>query len=387
MAERSSTDLLRLENKCLIGKLQLHNQNIRKTLSKIIPFAEQRIKNRNIAGVLRSNITKEAQHATQQTSHADHITNYNTKNSRYRSISQCDSIKNEYLLKHKTQNVGKHKLFFSTPKVTFESDLISSEHNHCPSRLRRTCNTAATDDELVTAEKNTRQQNRSTKKRSKNNHVRFPTKKEKETKDAKIDKSMLGYDWIANILDNDTNVDGFSDEFFENIKSFREKNLYECHKTSGFDTISTNPLARRSPSTPKAVDVGRNVVLPLSCSGGGSYVLSDRYNIIPLHGPYSTCSTCTSNQPSNDQLSTNYPGNGQSSKKENKYIRVSIPRASFESPYKLRPLRRNSFDPSESVALSTHCLAGWKNSKPFNSNNNIKIDLNSHAKENPILRK
>ena len=33
-------------------------------------------------------------------------------------------------------------------------------------------------------------------------------------------------------------------------------------------------------------------------------------------------------------------------------FRVSIPRSSLESPYRVRPHRRNSFDPSDSCALS-----------------------------------
>ena len=33
-------------------------------------------------------------------------------------------------------------------------------------------------------------------------------------------------------------------------------------------------------------------------------------------------------------------------------FRVSVPRSSLKSPYKLKPHRRKSFDPSDSVALS-----------------------------------
>lgn len=46
------------------------------------------------------------------------------------------------------------------------------------------------------------------------------------------------------------------------------------------------------------------------------------------------------------------------------WLRVTVPRSSLLSPYRLKPHRRNSFDPTDSVGLSSHCLAGWESSKP-----------------------
>ena len=46
------------------------------------------------------------------------------------------------------------------------------------------------------------------------------------------------------------------------------------------------------------------------------------------------------------------------------WLRVTVPRSSLLSPYRLKPHRRNSFDPTDSVGLSSHCLAGWESTKP-----------------------
>ena len=43
---------------------------------------------------------------------------------------------------------------------------------------------------------------------------------------------------------------------------------------------------------------------------------------------------------------------------------VSVPRSSLHSPYRFKPHRRASFDPTDAVSLSSHCLAGWESSKP-----------------------
>lgn len=42
------------------------------------------------------------------------------------------------------------------------------------------------------------------------------------------DKSMLGYDWIAGILDNEQQIEGLSDEFFNDISKFRRENHMTC---------------------------------------------------------------------------------------------------------------------------------------------------------------
>lgn len=48
----------------------------------------------------------------------------------------------------------------------------------------------------------------------------------------------------------------------------------------------------------------------------------------------------------------------------NSFLRVSVPRSSLLSPYQFKPHRRSSFDPTDAMSLSSHCLAGWESSKP-----------------------
>jgi len=42
-------------------------------------------------------------------------------------------------------------------------------------------------------------------------------------------KSMLGYDWIAGILDNTSYLAEKNDDFFEDLKEFRRVNKDECY--------------------------------------------------------------------------------------------------------------------------------------------------------------
>ena len=45
---------------------------------------------------------------------------------------------------------------------------------------------------------------------------------------AKNDRSLLGYDWIAGMLDNDSYLSEKDDGFFEDLKEFRRVNKNEC---------------------------------------------------------------------------------------------------------------------------------------------------------------
>lgn len=40
---------------------------------------------------------------------------------------------------------------------------------------------------------------------------------------------MLGYDWIAGILDNTSYIAEKSDDFFDDLKEFRRVNKDECY--------------------------------------------------------------------------------------------------------------------------------------------------------------
>lgn len=202
------------------------------------------------------------------------------------------------------------------------------------------------------------------KKTPSNHRARFSPRESKKhvLKSDKLDKSMMGYDWIAGCLDNDSYINEQSDQFFQDIEEFRRLNRDEC-KTAVKD-IDISPKDTAKLITVSSQSQKENY--PLCCNGKGSYMLNNRLNLIPIHGPYSECPTC--------QLKRSCKCEGDSN-----YVRVSIPRSTLKSPYRLRPHRRKSYDPSDSVALSTHCLAGWQNSKPAYAPGPTNVDLASHA--------
>ena len=48
----------------------------------------------------------------------------------------------------------------------------------------------------------------------------------------KCDQSLLGYDWIAGMLDNDSYISQKDDSFFNDLKEFRRVNRSECTGSS-----------------------------------------------------------------------------------------------------------------------------------------------------------
>ncbi len=46
------------------------------------------------------------------------------------------------------------------------------------------------------------------------------------------DQSLLGYDWIAGMLDNDSYISQKDDSFFDELKEFRRVNRSECTGSS-----------------------------------------------------------------------------------------------------------------------------------------------------------
>lgn len=46
------------------------------------------------------------------------------------------------------------------------------------------------------------------------------------------DQSLLGYDWIAGMLDNDSYISQKDDSFFDELKEFRRVNRTECTGSS-----------------------------------------------------------------------------------------------------------------------------------------------------------
>lgn len=165
------------------------------------------------------------------------------------------------------------------------------------------------------------------------------------------DRSLLGYDWIAGVLESDSNYAAQSDEFFEEIRAFRRANRDECVH----DSVSELSLPMSSSFVPPPTENESPESTKLTHKCIHNYTINDRLFSVPLHEApdgESMCAICKSRR---KPLSTrNSPS----------YIRVSIPRSTLVSPYRVKSHRRRSYDPTDSLGLSKHCLAGWQSSKP-----------------------
>lgn len=156
-------------------------------------------------------------------------------------------------------------------------------------------------------------------------------------------RSLLGYDWIAGLLDNTSYLSERPDDFFDELKEFRRVNKEDCFGT----TLSERPYTPLK-FTPTRNTEG-NKEDAVTCEN--AYTLNERLFPVPIHGPEASCSVCHTKPESEYET-------------EGSYVRVSVPRSSLVSPHKFKPHRRASFDPTDSVGLSSHCLAGWESSKP-----------------------
>ncbi|XP_068700597.1 migration and invasion-inhibitory protein-like isoform X1 [Montipora capricornis] len=157
-------------------------------------------------------------------------------------------------------------------------------------------------------------------------------------------RSLLGYDWIAGMLDNTSYLSERPDGYFDDLKEFRRVNKKDCFGANIFEL----------PYSPQKVTPFRSshdskVENVVTCDN--AYTLNERLFAIPIHGPETPCSVCRTKRESEYEA-------------EGSYVRVSVPRSALLSPYRLKPHRRSSFDSTDSVGLSSHCLAGWESSKP-----------------------
>nr|XP_054768957.1 uncharacterized protein LOC129276596 [Lytechinus pictus] len=163
---------------------------------------------------------------------------------------------------------------------------------------------------------------------------------------------LLGYDWIAGMMDNNPALGEKSEAYLEGIKEFRQMNRDECvHATVMDDAADGMMNISRGYE-----DVHEPYPEAKEHKCIHNYVLNDRLFAVPLHennAGESLCAICEHRR-SSEKKSLSSPS----------YIRVSIPRSTLQSPYRVRPHRRQSFDPTDSMGLSQHCLAGWQNSRP-----------------------
>ncbi|KAK5872645.1 hypothetical protein PBY51_013327 [Eleginops maclovinus] len=155
---------------------------------------------------------------------------------------------------------------------------------------------------------------------------------------------LLGYDWIAGVLDAEDSLIERPDEFFNDLRTFRSLNKDECVHSPQAEF----PEEYQSVLPPLTNKHGPEASTDThQCTF--SYRINSRLFPIPLHSK-ECCPVCK-------ELKSSKPHTTA----DPALIRVSIPRSTLLPPYKYKAHRRCSFDPSDSVGLPSHCLSGWSN--------------------------
>ncbi|XP_077105747.1 migration and invasion-inhibitory protein [Ranitomeya variabilis] len=164
-------------------------------------------------------------------------------------------------------------------------------------------------------------------------------------------RPLLGYDWIAGVLEVKSPITNKSDQFFAEISEFRRINRDECAHNCFTESGAQD-------SSVEDLDLSLDTHQCVYC-----YRVNQRLFTSPV-GPEPVCPVCKKRR-----------GRRLVSAEEPAYVRVSIPRSTLLPPYKYRAHRRKSFDPTDSLALPSHCLAGWENTAPSCNLKITSLDL------------
>ncbi|XP_030363411.1 migration and invasion-inhibitory protein isoform X1 [Strigops habroptila] len=174
-------------------------------------------------------------------------------------------------------------------------------------------------------------------------------------------RPFLGYDWIAGLLDTSPSVAEKSDQYFAELHEFRQVNKEECiHKQHPECRARDYIDAEQEPD-----------LITSSHKCVYCYRLNQRFFPVPVDSE-SACPVCKIPR-------THWPPEKLG---EPAYVRVSIPRSTLMPAYKHKAHRRKSFEPEDSLALPSHCLAGWKNIIPSSNPTLSSLDLRASLEEN-----
>ncbi|KAK2861950.1 hypothetical protein Q5P01_001483 [Channa striata] len=185
---------------------------------------------------------------------------------------------------------------------------------------------------------------------------------------------LLGYDWIAGVLDAENSLTERSDEFFDELCMFRALNKDKCIHNPQAEFSQENHLG-----TELLADKGKQEANTDTHQCVFSYRINSRLFPVPLKFQ-ECCSVCNKDKFSHPHTTA-----------EPASIRVSIPCSTLMPSYEYKAHRRCSFDPSDSLGLPSHCLSGWSNTGQIalppsrnldlQSSLNIKSSTSSQKKE------
>lgn len=178
--------------------------------------------------------------------------------------------------------------------------------------------------------------------------VSFMTSRDASTMSVpEMDRHLLGYDWIAALLDNDRGTMDRSENYFEELREFRRINRDECVNNFYMDGVDDLLANRDREPSPVAEALEETKVKP--------YTVNDRLFTEPLKQQVFHYDDNEDRDPKKTKPPTF---------EEPRFVRVSIPRSTLLSPHRVKPHRRKSLDDTDSFSLSTHCVRGYENAVP-----------------------
>ncbi|KAJ7998519.1 hypothetical protein DPEC_G00205760 [Dallia pectoralis] len=187
-----------------------------------------------------------------------------------------------------------------------------------------------------------------------------PVLEQTSTSDRQRLQPLLGYDWIAGIVDAESSLTERSEQFFSDLRTFRQVNRDECvhSQKAGLseEERSPPPLSMEEEAPNGTMDTHQCTFC---------YRINSRLFPIPVDTQES-CPVCR--KPKSQVPHT---------AAEPAFVRISIPRSTLLPAYQYKAHRRCNFDPSDSLCLPSHCLSGWSNTVPGTGPQLSSLDLRS----------
>nr|XP_004226382.1 migration and invasion-inhibitory protein [Ciona intestinalis] len=158
---------------------------------------------------------------------------------------------------------------------------------------------------------------------------------------------LLGYDWIAGVVENENPELDFSDSYLDEINEFRKFNRSSCHSRKQWNEMVKTPKSsitnlpkftgeKMSEKSPDPSDTRDPRIV--------NFTINKRLFPVPV-----------------DPSDSMEPGTSQSPR----YIRVSIPKSALMSPQRLKLIHRSKFTSgADSLALPDHCMMGCQTKAP-----------------------
>lgn len=160
-------------------------------------------------------------------------------------------------------------------------------------------------------------------------------------------RHLLGYDWIAALLDNDRGATNHPESYFDELREFRRLNRDEC--VNRFYMEGPESLFYESSDPEPVKEILQDTKVK-------PYIVNDRLFTEPLRNTL---------LPGEDIDSPEDRKTAKKPTQENpRFVRVSIPRSTLMSPHRVKPHRRKSLEDTDSFSISRHCMKGYENSVP-----------------------